>query len=223
MVEDNEDLSSSLSEWLRLENHQVETSPNGRHALEILEYSKYDAIILDVTLPEIDGFTVCRKFRAMGGQTPILFLTGKNAIEDKEEGFSRGGDDYLTKPFDFRELSARIRALLRRFPSVESGLLSYLDLILDPKIKQVQRSGEVIRLSPKEYQLLEFLMRHPNEVFSATELLMHVWSSDSTATEQTVRACIKRLREEIDRDSQQSYIANFRGHGYCLNKEVQVP
>ncbi|MBI5174537.1 MAG: response regulator transcription factor [Candidatus Melainabacteria bacterium] len=223
VVEDNLDLSENLQEWLRLDNHQVEICHNGVQALELLAYSKYDVIILDVTMPEMDGFTVCRKFRAGGGQTPILFLTGKNSIEEKEEGFERGGDDYLTKPFDFRELSARLRALLRRFPSVESGLLGYLDLELDPKTKQVKRAGEALKLSPKEYQLLEFLLRHPNEIYSATDLLMHVWSSDSTATEQTVRACVKRLREVIDRGDGQSYILNQRGHGYGLNRDIQLP
>jgi DNA-binding response OmpR family regulator len=223
IVEDNIDLCLNLKEWLSLENHQVEVVNNGREALELLAYSKYDVIILDISMPEVNGYTVCRRFRADGGQTPIMFLTGKNSIEEKEEGFERGGDDYLTKPFDFRELSARIKALLRRFPSVESGLLGYLDLQLDPKTKQLRRAGELLKLSPKEFQLLEFLFRHPNEIYSATSLLMHVWSSDSTATEQTIRACVKRLREVIDRNDGQSYIVNMRGHGYGLNKDMTLP
>jgi DNA-binding response OmpR family regulator len=219
VVEDNPDLTANLKEWLALEQHIVENCENGREALELLEYSKYDVIILDVNMPEMDGYTCCRKYRASGGQTPILFLTGKDSVADKTEGLDRGADDYLTKPFDFRELSARLRALLRRFPSVESGRLGFADLELDPKTKSVIRGSEILYLAPKEYALLEFLVRHPNEVFSAIHLLQHVWSSESTATEQTVRACVKRLREAIDRP-EYSYVNNHRGFGYSLNKEL---
>ncbi len=222
LVDDNLDLCATLTEWLATESYVVESCQTGESALELLAYSKYDLIILDITMPGIDGFSVCRRFRREGGSTPILFLTGKGAISDKETGLDQGGDDYLTKPFDFRELSARVRALLRRFSAVEVGLLQFADLQVDSKIRAVRRSGQIVNLSPKEYELLEFLLRRPNEIFNAAALLQHVWPSESTATEQTVRACVKRLRETLDVPGRPSYILNQRGHGYMLNSESKT-
>lgn len=219
LVDDSLDLCATLTEWLSTESYSIESCHTGEAALELLAYSKYDLIILDVTMPGIDGFSVCRKFRRDGGQTPILFLTGKDNVTDKESGLDQGGDDYLTKPFDFRELSARVRALLRRYPAIEVGCLQFSDLVVDSKTRVVKRANEIVKLSPKEYELLEFLLRHPNEVFNAVHLLQHVWPSESTATEQTVRACVKRLRESLDVVGKPTYILNQRGHGYMLNTE----
>jgi DNA-binding response OmpR family regulator len=218
LVDDSPDLLASLTEFLSQDSYSVESCNSGEEALELLAYSKYDLIILDITMPGIDGFGVCRQFRADGGHTPILFLTGKNSVYDKESGFDLGGDDYLTKPFSLIELSARIRALLRRYPSIDVGLLRFSDLVVDSKTRIVKRANSIVKLSHKEYELLEFLLRHPTEVFNAADLLQHVWPSESTSTVQTVRACVKRLRESLDVPGKPTYIDNQRGHGYMLNQ-----
>ena len=167
LVEDEVDLSDLVKEWLKTEKHVVELVENGEEAIDRLKFYKYDIVILDWVLPGKSGLQVCQEYRALGGTTPILFLTAKNMINEKEAGLDAGSDDYLTKPFDIKELSARIRALLRR-PQVFSGSVVTLGpLELDTSSRKFLFNGQEQQLLPKEFALLEFLMKHPNTVFSS--------------------------------------------------------
>jgi DNA-binding response OmpR family regulator len=220
VVDDDTEMINSLVQWLTNDNHAVEACTSGEDALELLEFSAFDIIVLDWTMPGLTGLDVCRAIRARGCETPVLFLTGRSEVEDKAFGLDSGADDYITKPCDLREVSARIRALLRRFKSVEVGAVRFSDLELDSKSRRLVRAGEEIKLPPREFALLEFLMRHRNELYSTEQLARQVWSSEAFATDQTVRTCIKRLRQYIDRQDSPSYISNVHGHGYGLNKEL---
>jgi DNA-binding response OmpR family regulator len=217
IVDDDQDLCEMVQEWLVNENYKVEMVHSGADALSLFRCSGYDLIILDWELPDFSGIDICRRLRSTGDQVPIIFLTGRKHLPDKEVGFNAGGDDYLTKPFELKELSLRVKALLRRHKSITEDVLKARDLELDQKLRRVKRAGEEVKVAPKEFELLQFLMRHPNEIFKPGDLLRHVWSSDTEATDQTVRTCIKRLRESIDRDDVPSYVSNVHGHGYCLN------
>lgn len=202
---------------MRAEHHVVELVENGEEATDRLKFYKYDVVILDWMLPGISGLEVCKRYRATGGTTPILLLTAKKHVDEKEQGLDAGADDYLTKPFEMKELSARIRALLRR-PSVMTGsILQVGNLSLEPTTFKVTRNGEEVSLLPKEFALLEFMMRHPNQVFSAEALLDRVWSSDSDASPETIRTYIKRLRKKIDLQGQQSILSTVHGVGYKLD------
>lgn len=216
VVEDEFYLSEPVREWLVHENHTVEVVADGLEALEYLKIYKYDLVVLDIMLPGMNGVDICRQFRAGGGQTPIIMLTSKAALDDKERGLDSGADDYLTKPFHLKELAARIRALLRR-PAVPQGnVLRISDIELDPRASRVTKGGEEVRLLPKEFSLLEFLMRHPNQVFSAEALIDRVWQSDTEAYSDTVRTHIKTLRKKLDTEGQPSIINTVHGVGYKL-------
>jgi DNA-binding response OmpR family regulator len=216
LVEDEPDFSILIGEWLRSDHHVVEVVESGEEATDRLKFYKYDIVILDWMLPGISGLDVCKNYRSAGGTTPILLLTAKKHVDEKEQGLDAGADDYLTKPFEMKELSARIRALLRR-PSVFSGsILQVGFLCLEPTAFKVTRHGEEIPLLPKEFALLEFMMRHPNQVFSAEALLDRVWASDSEASPETIRTYIKRLRKKIDLEGQQSILSTVHGVGYKL-------
>lgn len=216
IVEDDLDISTIISRWLKHENHLVETSKDGQDAYTKLKLNQYDLIILDWMLPKMTGVEVCQKFRAGGGTTPILLLTAKSTIENKETGLDSGADDYLTKPFDLKELSARVRALLRRSGAVASKSLKVGEITLDAEAHQVQIAETAVALNPKEFALLEFLMRHPNQIFSAEALLSRVWQSDAMASSDTVRAHIKNLRKKLDQDGKTSPISTVHGLGYKI-------
>jgi len=217
LVEDEPDFSILIGEWLRSQHHIVEIVDNGEDALDRLKFYKYDVVVLDWMLPGISGLDVCGDYRSKGGTTPILLLTAKRHVDEKEQGLDAGADDYLTKPFEMKELGARIRALLRRPPSLSGGVVQVGNLTLEPGIYKVSRNGEDLTLLPKEFALLEFLMRHPNQVFSADALLDRVWSSDSDASPETIRTYIKRLRKKIDVEGQPSFLATVHGVGYKLD------
>lgn len=218
IVEDDLALCTVVRDWLVHENHTVETVHTGADAEEFLRSYQYDCIVLDWGLPDKPGLAVCQKFRASGGKTPIIMLTGKKEIEDKEAGLDSGADDYLTKPFDVKELSARLRALLRRPAALTENILRFGDLQLDPSSFSVTRGGAEIKLFRKEFALLEFLMRHPSKVFSPEALLNHVWQSEAGVGPETVRTSVKRLRQSIDKDGEESMIENVRGVGYRLRQ-----
>lgn len=220
VLEDDEDALATLAHLLLKEGYSVERAATGTDALHLLGCSSFELLILDCVVPDMSGLDVCKAYRQRKGEAPVLFLTGKDLIADKERGFMAGADDYLTKPFHITELLLRVRALLRRHKSITEDMLEFGELVLDSKTRQVRRGNDIIHLPPKEFNLLQFLMRHPTEVFSASVLLLHVWPSESAATEQTVRTCVKRLRESIDRANQPSYIQNHRSHGYKLNSEL---
>ncbi len=216
LVEDEHDLAQLMCGWLQREHHLVETFENGLDAYGTIQMNKYDVIILDILLPGMNGLEICRQYRKSRGMTPILMVTAKNTVEDKEAGLDAGADDYITKPFALKELAARVRALLRRGQSLPSNQLHIRDIIIDPVDYTVSKAGQQIHLLPQEFRLLEFLARHPNQVFSAEELLASVWESDTPAMLDTVRGHIKRIRRKLDTPGEQSIITNVYGVGYKL-------
>jgi DNA-binding response OmpR family regulator len=216
LVEDDVDLAVMIVEWLSFEHHSVEVVHNGREGMERLRLCKYDTIILDWSLPEMSGLEILRHYRAEKGNAPIIMLTGKGGIADKESGLDSGADDYLTKPFNMKELSARLRAMLRRASGSQTNILTVGDLSIDPGKYKLTKSGKQIQLLPREFALLEFFMRHPDEVFSGEALLQRVWHSESDATSEAIRTCIKRLRQKIDASEEDSVIQTIPRVGYKL-------
>jgi DNA-binding response OmpR family regulator len=216
VVEDEPDLSEPIKVFLTHEHHIVEVIDNGAEALDRLRFYKYDVIILDWMLPGMLGVDVCKQFRTSGGTTPILMLTARKQTHEKVEALDAGADDYLTKPFDVNEVGARVRALLRRPHGVTSNVLKVRNLVLETGTFKVTRDDKDIQLLPKEFALLEFLMRHPNQVFSAEAILDRVWASDSEASPETIRTYVKRLRQKIDTEGNQSIISTVHGVGYKL-------
>lgn len=216
IVEDDVQLAGLVQRWLTKEGHVVEHVANGGDGLQRLRFDPYDLIILDWNLPEVEGIDILKEFRKSGGVTPILMLTGRKAIEEKLQGLDSGADDYLTKPFDGRELTARVTVLLRRPQTFLSSCLKVGDIELDTKAHTVKRGGKALTLLPKEYALLEFFMRHPGEYFAAQRLLDHVWPSESDSTTEALTSCLKRLRIKIDYPDTESVIKNVRGAGYGL-------
>lgn len=219
LVEDEADLSGPISDTLTREKHVVEIVANGDEALECLRLYQYDLIILDWMLPGASGLDICRKFRSNKGTTPILMLTARASLEDKEAGLDCGADDYLTKPFHLRELLARVRAILRRPAQTPGTIITVGYLTLDPLAKTVTKSDKPLHLLPKEYALLEFFMRHSNQVFSAEALVDRVWPSDSLMLPDTVRTYIKNLRKKIDLPNTPSMISTVHGMGYKLEAQ----
>ena len=220
IVEDDRELAEVVEDAFA-KQHSVEIVEDGKEALDRLKLYQYDLVILDWGLPgSISGVEVCRAYRKQGGNGSILMLTGKNQIEDKEEGLDSGADDYLTKPFDARELMARVRALLRRPTQTVGNVLKIGSLSLDCNSMCLNKSGEQIHLLPKEFALLEFFMKQPNRFFSAEALLDRVWSSESDTSPDTIRIYVTRLRKKIDTDGLPSLIETRRNAGYMLRVDV---
>lgn len=217
LVEDDRDLCCMISDALGAQTHTVEMVHTGTEGRERLLCFQYDAVILDWELPGVSGVDVLKEARNRGNTTPVLMLTGKSATNEKELGLDSGADDYLTKPFAMREFQARIRAILRRPLGYSGTLLTSGDLSLDPVLHKLTRNGQEIKLLPKELSLLEFFMRHKGQVFSAEAVLNRVWSSESEASPESFRTCLKRLRQKIDRDGEQSVIEYVHGLGYRMN------
>lgn len=215
-VEDDTDLAGGVIAHLKTEKHVVEHCVDGESAIASLAVYNYDLLILDFMLPDINGDKLCRRFREEKVDAPILMLTGQTSIENKERGLDAGADDYLTKPFDLRELSARIRALLRRPALAATNLLTTKDLTLDAACARVIRAGKEIRLQAREFALLEFLLRHKGHVYSAEDLLDRVWTSDSESSPEAVRQTIKRLRDKIDIAGEKSLISTIVNIGYSI-------
>jgi DNA-binding response OmpR family regulator len=194
LVEDTASLAELVRGWLESEQHIVESVDNGSEALSRVRFYPYDIIVIDWGLPDISGVEVCKTLRKEGKMLPILMLTAKKGIDEKETGFQSGVDDYLTKPFELRELSARIGALLRRQGGMESLSLKVGYLEMDPQSHKVTRAGHEIHLQPKEFTLLEFFMRRTGQVFSLEAILERLWSADDDASVESVRKHISRLR-----------------------------
>jgi len=200
IIEDDFELATSVTGWLRSELHQVDMVSSGGEGLKRALSESFDAVILDVGLPDIDGFEVCRQLRQAGTPTFILMLTGKSHINDRITGLDLGADDYLTKPFSARELSARLRALMRRPHAVSENTLSVGDVSMELNCSRVLKNGQPVSLLPIDYALLEFFMRHPSEAFSSEQLLDKIWSADKHPTDNAVRSAIKRLRKGLGED-----------------------
>ncbi|MBX9721263.1 MAG: response regulator transcription factor [Candidatus Obscuribacterales bacterium] len=217
LVEDDIRLCQSIQDWFEHMHHTVEVVHNGDDGLAVLQCSDFDLVILDVNLPGLSGVELCRRFRARGGKAPVIMLTGRDQLVDKERGFGAGADDYLTKPFHIEELFMRVQALLRRASGLLSDVLHAGDLQLDPATFTVLRCNESLNLSRTEFALLEFFMRHPKQVFSPETLVSSVWESESETSPETVRTAVMRLRKKIDVDGKPSFIQNIHGVGYCFN------
>lgn len=214
VVEDDADLAEGIEQRLTFEHYTVEVTGNGADALEMLKIYQYDLVVLDWNLPELTGVDICRRFRAQGGVTPILMLTGEADIAHKEAGLDSGADDYLTKPFEHRELLARVRALLRRPREFQGEKLTAGGIVMDLETRSVTKDGKEIHLKPLEFMLLEFFMRNPNRVFSQEALLERVWPPGTDASNENVRTYIKTLRKQIDRPQGESLIRTIYGAGY---------
>jgi DNA-binding response OmpR family regulator len=212
------DRSFLIEGWLRGENYTLDICHDGLEGYEFLRQGHYDLLILDWDLPGMSGLEICKKFRAKGGSQPVLILTGKNQIVEKEQGLDSGADDYLCKPFHMRELSARLRALGRRSQAAFSNTLKAGNLEMDISAHKLYKNGAEIHLHPKEYSLLEFLMRHPGDVFSSEAIIQRVWSIDSEASSEAVRTAVRRIRQKLDEseDESLSVIENVRRVGYRL-------
>lgn len=217
LVEDEVDLSKQIKDWLHREHYLVETVDNGEIGYHQLRVSKYDLVILDWQLPGMSGIDICKKYRTAGGKSPVLMLTARSAVDDREAGLDAGADDYLCKPFHMKELSARIRALLRRAAgSPADNLLHLNDITLDPSARRVMKGGSEVKLEPKEFALLEFFMRNRNSVFSADALVDRVWESDTGISPDSIRTYIKVLRKKLDSPGSGSILTTVHGLGYRL-------
>lgn len=215
LVEDEKPLANAIEEGLRENYFEVDVAYNGEEALSKIEIEEaYDLIILDIMLPKIDGITLLKKLREMGYKMPVLMLTAKGEIETKLKTFHIGADDYLTKPFDFRELLARIHALLRRTKEVKSSVIKIEDLEIDTDKVVVKRGDEVIDLTKKEYQILLYLAMNRGRVIEKRELENHLWDETSSPWSDTLRTHIKNLRRKIDSKYKKKLIKTIPGIGY---------
>ena len=219
VVEDNPELVKLLKDCLMAESYHVDTIGDGKLALERLNQEPYDAIILDWELSGGAGMEILKEFRAAGGGTRVIMLAGKRSQKEKMESLESGADDYISKPFHQDELTARLRALLRRPAEFVGTVLVSGNVMLDPLTGAVTRDGQSIQLTTKERALLEFLMRHPKEVFSPEAILDHVWPTQSESSPLAVRVCINGLRSKLDNTAGSSIIENVHGVGYRIRHE----
>jgi DNA-binding response OmpR family regulator len=218
LIEDNRRLNTSLKTSLLDDGYAVDSAYDGEEGQELAEMAPYDAIILDIMLPKKDGLQVCRDLRKQRINTPIIMLTAKDTVDDRVQGLDSGADDYLIKPFAFQELRARLRALLRRDASDKSGTITIADLVLDPAAHTVERSGQLIDLTAKEFSLLEYFMRNPNRLITRQMAETHIWSYDFDGTSNVVDVYIRRLRRKIDDPFDLKLVETLRGAGYRLVK-----
>jgi DNA-binding response OmpR family regulator len=216
IVEDEKKMAELLKKGLEEENHSVSLAHDGRDALEMAQALDYDAIVLDLMLPGIDGFEVARRLRKGGNKTPILVLTARDTVPDVVKGLDIGADDYMTKPFSFEEFLARLRAISRRASAPRPTLLQVGDLVLNPASHEVRRGGEEISLSRTEFRLLEFLMRRAGRVVPRNTIVHAVWDSNDDVEENTLDAFISLLRNKVDRDRKVKLIQTVRGTGYSI-------
>jgi len=218
LVEDDKGLADSVRDRLLLENHTVELIADGEEGFTRVRSTPYDLIILDWGLPHMSGVEILKRFRSLGGTTPVLLLTGHDTVDDKTQGLDSGADDYLPKPFNMRELSARVRALLRRPPLASQGNVYMAGAIsVDCVRHTVSVDGQAVSLLPREFQLLEFFIRHPNQVFSQEALVKAVWPTDTEATLEALRTALKRMRKKVDPNGE--LLRTIHGVGYILETD----
>ena len=217
VVEDEVRMGALLKRGLEEDGYAVDVAATGTDALWQAGVFTYDVVLLDVMLPGADGFEVCRQLRENGRWAPVLMLTARDAVSDRIRGLDAGADDYLTKPFSFGELSARVRALVRRGGDVRPTVLRVCDLVLDPASRQAWRGADELVLSTKEFALLELFLRHPDEVLSRTTILEHVWDFAYDGVSNIVDQYVSYLRRKVDRPYGLEQIETVRGAGYRLN------
>jgi len=219
IVEDEKKVASFLKNGLEEEHYAVDTAFDGEEGLALAHINEYDLIILDIMLPKLDGMEVLRRIRANGSCVPIIMLTAKDSTDEIISGLDSGSDDYLTKPFSFAELLARVRALLRRGIKERTDLLKVSDLSLSISTHQVKRGEKKIELTPKEYALLEYFMRNPNRVLTRTLIAEHVWDYYFDSSTNIVDVYVNYLRKKIDRGFEKKLIHTIRGSGYMMKDE----
>ena len=216
VVEDEGRMARLVKRALEEEGHAVDIAPNGTDGVWLATENAYGAIVLDVMLPDLDGFEACRRLRAKDVWAPVIMLTARDSVGDRVRGLDAGADDYLVKPFSLLELAARLRALARRGDPPRPVLLAEGDLKLDPAARRAWRAGTELRLSPKEFALLELFLRHPDEVLTRTAILEHAWDFAYDGTSNVVDVYVRYLREKIDRPFGRRTIETVRGVGYRL-------
>ena len=219
LAEDEVDLNNVVTRYLKKNGYSVDSVLDGEEALDYLEYSEYDLVILDIMMPKVDGFEVIKKLRDKGNHTSVLMLTARDSADDKVKGLDLGADDYIVKPFDFNELMARIRAVVRRKYGNSSNKLVIGDLILDTSEKSVTRDGKQIELTGKEYEVLEYLMQSKNRILSRDQIKEHVWDFDYEGDSNIIDVLIKNIRKKIDIENGKQIIYTKRGLGYVIKED----
>ena len=219
LAEDEVDLNNVVTRYLKKNGYSVDSVLDGEEALDYLEYSEYDLVILDIMMPKVDGFEVIKKLRDKGNHTSVLMLTARDSADDKVKGLDLGADDYIVKPFDFNELMARIRAVVRRKYGNSSNKLVIGDLILDTSEKSVTRAGKQIELTGKEYEVLEYLMQSKNRILSREQIKEHVWDFDYEGDSNIIDVLIKNIRKKIDIEAGKQIIYTNRGLGYVIKED----
>jgi two-component system copper resistance phosphate regulon response regulator CusR len=219
LVEDEPRVAGFIAKGLREQTYAVDIARDGEEALYCAGVNQYDLVILDVMLPVKDGYTVCRELRGSKVRTPVLMLTARDAVEDRVRGLDCGADDYLTKPFDFTELLARLRALLRRSAEIRPDVIRVADLTLDTASHAAGRAGQAISLTAKEYALLEFLMLNQNRVVNREQIAQHVWDENFDPFSNIIDVYVRRMRTKIDAGFERPLIHTRRGAGYILTAE----
>ena len=217
LVEDDPRIARFIAKGLREQSYALDVVGSGEEALYQVAINTYDLAILDVMIPAPDGFAVCRELRKSGHRMPILMLTARDAVEDRIAGLDNGADDYLTKPFEFRELLARLRALLRRTGELKSAQLVVADLIVDTVGQNVSRGGRAISLTAKEYALVEFLARNAGRVVGRAEIAEHVWDEEFDPFSNLIEVYVNRVRRKVDFGSAKPLLHTRRGSGYVLS------
>lgn len=222
IVEDDPVAADLLSRGLREHAYAVDVAADGKAALERVSMYEYDLIVLDVLLPEIDGLEVCRRIRKRGVAVPIIMLTARSGVEARVEGLDAGADDYLPKPFHFSELVARVRALLRRGPVLGPSVQKVGDLAIDTRTRRVERNGQHIELTTKEYMLLAYLTRRQGHVVTRADISEHVWDERFDPTSNVIDVYVQRLRRKVDDGHAQPLIHTRRGAGYVLSAKAEA-
>jgi heavy metal response regulator len=220
VVEDEAAIANFVTQGLTEAGYAVDVAGDGAEALHWITIAEYDVILLDVMLPDSDGFTICGAIRRRGLHTPVIMVTARDTVDDRVTGLDSGADDYLIKPFAFAELLARVRALLRREPVFKGAVLQIADLTLDTVSRVVRRADQPVTLTTKEYSLLEFLMRHPNQTLSRAAIADHVWNYDFDNVSNLIDVHIFGLRRKIDDPHEIKLLHTVRGVGYRLGAET---
>lgn len=219
LAEDERDLNRIITKKLTSSGYSVDSFFDGQEAIDVLAYTDYDAVILDIMMPKADGFAVLRAIRDAGKTTPVLFLTARDAVSDRVKGLDSGANDYLIKPFSFDELLARIRAMTRTSFGAADNLLTIADITLDTKTQVVRRAGREVTLSAKEYTLLEYLMHNQGIILSREKIENHIWNLDYEGGTNVVDVYISYLRKKLDEGREKKLIQTVRGRGYMLKEE----
>lgn len=221
VVEDEPSIARSVRQGLTEAGYAVDVAPDGQEGLAYAQAADYDVLVLDIMLPKMNGLELLRELRRRGNKTPTLMLTARDTVNDRVEGLDVGADDYLIKPFAFRELLARVRALMRRPPWQMDTTLRVGELEMNTSTRRVTYDGRLIELRPREYSVLEYLMRHPDQVLSRTQIGEHVWNFDFYGESNVVDVYIGYLRRKIAKAGGPPLIRTIRGVGYCISAEVE--